>query len=155
MLMLGSQECQFGDPKDFFGVKSYQTVDLNGKADITRDLTGDWSDMAQQFGTVFNLGTIEHVWDTHRAFCNTAAAVRPGGFYISAFPAEGYAGHGIHVIDPKYINQFFTLNGFDHKMSWIEDDSGRNGMVGLHRIAWTVHQKLLHVDEFRCPTQIW
>lgn len=154
MLMLGAQECQFGDPREFFGVDSYSTIDLNGKATITRDLAGDLKDLRGQFGTVFNLGTLEHVWDLHRGFCNTAQAVQLNGYYINASPAEGYAGHGMHVIDPKYIKKFFALNGFKILDSWIENDEGINKMRGLHLISWSVYKKLSDVDTFQSPTQI-
>ena len=66
-LMLGNQATNMTiSPKEYFKVNDYKTIDPDG-GDYN-DLTSDLTSLHETFETVFNLGTIEHIWDAHAAW---------------------------------------------------------------------------------------
>ena len=120
MLMLGNQQNVCGGKLPC----EYETLDLDGgdhKIDLNFPLSRDGSKdsplskelpLIGAFKTVYNLGTLEHVWDVNQAYTNAALMVETGGHFIGHSPVAGYEGHGIHITDWKRIRDFFSLNGF-------------------------------------------
>jgi hypothetical protein len=163
-LMLGNQDSNLSmSPKEFFGVDVYKTIDPDG-GDYD-DLTGDLKDLHQRFATVFNLGTLEHIWDVHTAWSNTLKLIKIGGFFVGVSPIHGYFRHGIHLTDPIAILTFLRKNGFEVKDHYY---SHKKGMpintveeAMMHKkstcdvLFWYAAEKIKHVESFIPPTQIW
>lgn len=154
-LMLGNQECHIGNSaQEFFDVDDYTTLDPDG-GDITEDLT-EW-EPDRKYETVFNLGTIEHIWDVHKAFCVAASAVAVGGHFIHHAPAGGYEGHGVHVTDWCTARDFFSINGFDIVAIWFSRQDG--GLLDCitrdkgQQILWMVAKKTMDVGVYLAPQQ--
>jgi hypothetical protein len=150
MLMLGATTIhpQFYPPEEWFGLTSYQSLDPDG-GDITRSLTEDLSDMYEQFGVVWNLGTIEHIWDVHSAYSNAAKLVEVGGYFIGHAPVVKYRGHGICVAEDSAIMAFFAKNGFEHVEHWHMASQ-------LGEIMWHVEKKVeSRLGDLDHPTQIF
>jgi len=146
MLMLGDQinNTNFTE-LELFGVDSYSTLDT-ASGTYVRDLTKDIKDLPL-FDTVFNLGTIEHIWDAARAWKNALALVRPQGYFANVSPALGYYAHGIHVTDPASIRVYVESQGFVYERVWFTDRAGqpisepkRNHHAGP-LLYWFVAQK--------------
>ena len=154
MLMLGNQENKGGYS---FGIP-YLTLDPDGgdfKIDLNYPVKGP---AAGPWATVYNLGTIEHVWNVNQAFISVARMISFGGHYLGSHPVGGYEGHGIHVTDWKMIREFFTLNGFEIREEWFHDiDGTENGepVRGSGRSACyaCAAQKVKDVEAFRLPQQ--
>jgi len=128
MLMLGAQTSimpQWPKARDFFVHVTggeYLELDLDG-GDLRLDLNHDLFELAGEFATVCNLGTLEHVWDVHRAWSNALRAVAVGGTFVTHSPIDGWRdhesgalNHGLHQTVPEAILCFIAKNGFviDH-----------------------------------------
>jgi SAM-dependent methyltransferase len=162
MLMLGALESTIpGYPRgrdwfrQFVG-DEYDELDL-ADGDLKLDLNGDLWELSQRYESVFNLGTLEHCWDVHRAWGNTLRAVKVGGWLLSHTPvagwctAEGYLDHGLHMTLRDAILSFLELNGFAIHDAW--DTKWRN----RGRIMWLRAEKVRHVErleDFRPPLQV-
>lgn len=143
--MLGHQDTVVGRAQDVFGVTEYKTLDPDG-GDYAVDLTGDLSHMYEKWDVVFNLGTIEHIWDAHTAYCNAARMVKVGGLFIGHAPVgPQYINHGIHLTNSKAILKFFENNGFRHLDHWHTERT----------LLWQISVKESSVDQFRVPLQLW
>lgn len=156
MLMLGNQECHVGtSAQEFFDVESYTTLDPDG-GDLRRDLSSDLSDLFGRFACVFNLGTLEHVWDVHAAYSNAARMVRPGGVFIGHAPVGGWEQHGVHVTGERFILEFFALNGFSINEHWLvsQPGTGRRRPNGRQTL-WTMATKITEVECFSAPQQVF
>ena len=156
MLMLGNQENRCGYD---FGVK-YTTLDPD-EGDISWDLNieipPEWAGF---YGTVYNLGTLEHVWDVHRAHVNAARMVKVGGNYLHHGPAAGYENHGIHITDWRMLLKFFKMNGFKILEYWFTLQDGafcsppvRNCRQNI--LLCFIAKKAVSVETFHCPQQIF
>lgn len=154
MLMLGNQDDRTGEAESLFG--KYQTLDPDG-GDIHADLAGDLSEYHGAFATVYNLGTIEHLWDCHRAYSNAARLVRLGGHFVGHSPVAGYEQHGVHVTAPEFILGFFRLNGFEIIAHWFSDKNGREvarvERGGGNVLLWFAARKIAAVEFFQPPQQ--
>src|ERR1051325_3132087 len=122
MLMLGNQESHVGDPAEFFGVEDYRTLDPDGgtyQADLNY-----WWGFNPGFRTVFNLGTLEHVWDARVAWSVALSVVHVDGVFITVSPVGGWENHGIHITDWRFIRAFIELNGFAVMDAWLTRANG-------------------------------
>ena len=142
--MLGNQDGNVGPAKEFFQCEEYKTLDPD-RGDFPLDIQGDLSSMDQMWDTVFNLGTLEHVWDVHKAYSNSARMVKVGGYFIGHAPVENYNNHGIHVTHSDAILKFFSINGFEIVASWKSDSV----------LLWHIAKKITHQTEFIRPQQVW
>lgn len=123
MLMLGNQANTSGWQIPC----PYTTLDPDGgdlKIDLATVSPSDRVRYSFTKKTVFNLGTLEHIWDIHEAYINAAHMVTMGGYFLGASPVAGWEGHGIHVTDPTYLMQLFTLNGFEIIEHWYTTQAG-------------------------------
>lgn len=156
MLMLGAQENDFG--YDFGDLKDYKTLDPDGGSlawDLNVPIPPEWIELWE---TVYNLGTIEHVWNVHQAFTNAALMVKKGGHYLHHSPCAGYEGHGIHITDPDSIIKFFKRNGFELKEHWFTDSFGVECLAPSRKcrmdiIFWAAFKKVTYSNEFTAPQQ--
>jgi hypothetical protein len=126
MLMLGAtgSACPgYPTARDYFGQwvgDGYQTLDLDG-GDLRLDLNKDLglNGLSVAFETVFNLGTIEHVWDANAAWVNALRMVKIGGHFLTHSPVSGYKDHGLHLTSAPAIRAFVSKNGFTILDHWI------------------------------------
>ena len=94
MLMLGacgSNVPEYPMGRDYFAQwvgGEYADMDMDPQADIHFDLNVDDSSLSEGFETVFNLGTLEHVWNVHNAWGNALRMVRVGGYFLSHSPGS-------------------------------------------------------------------
>lgn len=161
LLMIGNQKCTVrervkGGPDEeiaagrFFeryGVSEYKTLDPDG-GDYQHDLNESIEDMDCGFATVFNLGTIEHVWDVHTAWSNALRMVATEGYFVTVSPVQGWDGHGIHITDRHAIRAFVKDNGF----AIVEE---RCCVEARGVLLWLAARKLVHTTTFRKPQQVY
>lgn len=167
MLMLGKQR----NPAGYVFPCAYQTLDPDG-GDIAVDLSADIhtayagdvevrGPYLERFQTVFDLGTLEHIWDVHAAYVNAASMVRIGGHFIGQAPISGWEGHGIHLTSPWAIMDFFTLNGFALVQMWQTTANGAAWETPLTRnmgksiLMWYVARRVMLVERWKAPQQVY
>ena len=145
LLMLGAQTTTFEGMLsarqvfELYGVSEYITLDPDGGS-FDLDLNDDLYQLRNRYETVFNLGTIEHVWDAHTAWANALRAVKIDGHFVTVTPVQGWDGHGIHITDLNAIRAFVESNGFEIVDAWaVVEPRGVN--------YWLAAKKLRHVDE--------
>ncbi len=159
MLMLGSQR----NTSSFRFPCEYHTLDMDGRSDIHADLGSDT--FATEVGsalyeTVFDLGTLEHVWDTHQAYVNAASLVNLGGYFLGQAPVAGWENHAVHITDWRFILMFFKFNGFTIAEWWLTTANGapmdtvqRNG--GKSALLWYAARRIERVKEWKKPSQVY
>jgi len=155
MLLLGDQVFK---TKFDFGCE-YKTLDIAGNPDIKADLTQEIPFMSSTWRSIFNLGTLEHIWDVHSAYCNVAKMISVGGHYIGHHPVAGYEGHGIHITSPDKILRFFEMNGFMISCAWTTLQDGTPCMMpsrnaGQSIILWFAAEKHENVTRFNVPVDL-
>lgn len=140
------------------GVKDITTVDLfDYRADRTYDLNGPVPlHELERYGTVMDIGTLEHMFDTRMVLENCLRLVRPGGLYFLHTCVNGYFRHGLHVFNPDMLVQTLTANDFEilfHKYSNSRGEPVADPSVRDDIIIWLVGKKKKPLDRFRGPQQ--
>jgi len=69
-------------------------------------------ELSGRYGTVFDGGTIEHVFDVRTAFVNIANMLAPGGRVLHITPCNNYVNHGFWQPSPRSFYDFYQINGF-------------------------------------------
>ena len=141
------------------GVSDITTVDLFDKrADRQYDLNEPVPESEHnRYQTVFDIGTIEHVFDTRRCIENCMRMVRPNGFYFVVTPVHGYLGHGFHTFSPLVFLATFRLNGF--KVRYLRFSSANGVLVERAKdtpdtLIWIVGRKTAPIAAFEVPQQV-
>lgn len=143
--------------------KGYPVTTLDyfdGNADLRYDMNRPVPEPEHnQYGTLIDVGSLEHVFDTAACMENCFRMVRPGGYYLLHTPINGYFGHGLHVFNPQGLIDCFLANGF--RVVYLKYSTQKGEAVtdpSKHRnvILWLVGKKEKDVPEFACPQQmIW
>lgn len=113
----------------------------------------------RKYGTLIDIGSLEHLFDTAGCMENCFRMVRPGGYYLLHTPINGYFGHGLHVFNPQGLIDCFLGNGF--KVVYLKYSTYKGKPVSdpaKHRnvILWLIGKKEKDVPVFNCPQQmIW
>lgn len=159
MLMLGRQSNTSGYKLPC----EYKTLDPDGgdfKIDLSLMTPDEVTRHTIAWKTVFNLGTLEHIWDVHRAHINGAMMVERQGYFLGHVPVAGWEGHCIHVTDWRYVLQFYRLNGFVLEEYWLTDQGGnpseppaRNG--GQSLLLWFAARRVDVVPVWLAPSQVY
>lgn len=96
------------------GVKQISSVDLfdlnaTYQWDLNKPVPKRFHD---SFDTVFDIGTLEHIYDTRQCLENYLRLVAVGGIFALVTPVNGYFGHGFHVFNPHTIIDALEQNHF-------------------------------------------
>ena len=120
----------------------------------------------QRFDTVFDGGSLEHIFNVPMALTNEMNLLKVNGRFLSAIPANNWLGHGFYQFSPELPYRVFTAeNGFrmecayftemrqNHEFYEIEDLSRRaGGEIGTTNTNTNmdfIATKIEHVTPFR------
>ncbi|HXQ17184.1 MAG TPA: hypothetical protein VN814_21420 [Caulobacteraceae bacterium] len=68
----------------------------------------------EQYSTVLDSGTLEHIFNFPNAIKNCMEMVRVGGHFVSITPANNFFGHGFYQFSPElYFTVLSPDNGFE------------------------------------------
>ena len=77
-------------------------------ADIIHDLnTPVPASQHEAFDTIFDGGTLEHIFNVPVALANVIAMLKPGGRFITVNGANNQLGHGFYQFSPELLWSFF------------------------------------------------
>lgn len=127
------------------------------RADLRYDMNEPVpTDEHGRFGTLIDIGCLEHVFDTKQCLENCLRMVRTGGHYLLHTPVNGYFGHGLHTFHPGGLTSALELNGFEviyQKFSQSDGQAVSDPAAGGDVLLWMVGKRLAGFDRFRCPQQ--
>ena len=109
-----------------------------------------------QYGTLIDIGCLEHLFDTAHCLENCVRMVRCGGHYLLHTPVNGYFGHGLHVFNPQGLIDCLGANGFKivHlKYSTTFGKAVADPSAVSNAIIWLVGRKEQDMPVFTCPQQ--
>lgn len=109
---LGAQEVHSFDASDYEGATHRWDMNLEVPDSAT-----------EQYTTVIDGGSLEHVFNFPTAIRNCMEMVRVGGHFIGLTPANNFMGHGFYQFSPELFYSVFTrANGFELiRMVALED----------------------------------
>jgi hypothetical protein len=143
------------------GAREIHSLDLfDDRADLRYDMNQPVPDDAlERYGTLIDIGSLEHLFDTAQCLENCLRMVRPDGHYLLHTPVKGYLGHGLHTFNPDGLVDAFTENGFEvvfrrftSKSGHVLEDVGGAADV----LLWLVGRKVESLKTFQPPQQkVW
>lgn len=99
------------------GARSVAALDVSNfeGAEFIHDLNQPVrDDLKQRFDTVYDGGTLEHVFNFPVALRNCMEMVREGGRFITHTCANNWCGHGFYQFSPElFYNVLSEVNGFE------------------------------------------
>lgn len=100
--LLGCERVESADISDWEGAD--HLVDLNLPVP---------PELVDRFDTVFEAGTLQHLFDLPQVFANLHALVREGGRVIHGMaPSTNHVDHGFYMFSPTLFHDFYTANGW-------------------------------------------
>lgn len=97
--------------------------------DLNEPVPASWR---EQFGLVFDGGTLEHVFNFSTALKNCMEMVKPQGRFVSVTMPNNWCGHGFYQFSPElFFRALSPENGFSVIEMYFADVEGRR----FYRIA--------------------
>jgi SAM-dependent methyltransferase len=132
------------------GATETRSIDMGrfGGATDAHDLNDAISEaLEEQFSTVIDSGTLEHVFNVPEGLRSAMRMVRPGGHLVMMTPCNDAPGHGFYQFTPELLYRVFSAeNGFrvvrfmlhEHRGSWYEvvDPAGKRCEFRTSRTAY-------------------
>jgi hypothetical protein len=98
---------------DRYGIKQYQDLDINERADIKLDLNFPISQELEGIAlTILDGGTLEHVFDVRQALTNIHNMVGMGGTIIHISPMTWF-NHAFFNFNPKLYQSLIRSNDYE------------------------------------------
>ncbi len=148
----------FRELLETYGVKDLHVLDFfDDRADLRFDMNYPIpEDQRERYGTVIDIGCLEHLFNSAQCLENCLRMVRPDGHYFLHTPVNGYFGHGLHVFNPTGLIDACQLNGFEVRHLRYSTDAGApvtDPSVNNSVIIWLVAQKKHKLEQFVFPQQ--
>jgi hypothetical protein len=143
------------------GLTDVVTLDLfDHRADLRYDLNMPVAETEhERYGTVVDIGSVEHVFDTRQCLESCMRMVRPGGHYFVVTAVRGYLRHGFHTFHPELLEQALTINGFEIPYRQFSSKAGHRldqPDEAEDALIWIVGRKTKPMGEFQIPQQtVW
>lgn len=140
------------------GVDQIYSLDLfDDKADIQHDLNLPIPKKEiGKYKVVFDMGSIEHVFDTKQCLQNYFSLVKKGGLLAIVTPVNGYCRHGYHVFNPEMFQDALKQNGFEIVCQKYSTSTGiqlSQPNVKKDVLIWLVAKKVKQIKKFQIPQQ--
>lgn len=98
---------------DRYGVRGYQSCDINGEADLFLDLSQPLArEYHGAFRSILNGGTLEHIFDLRQAMQNIHDATAVGGLMLHTLPMT-WMNHGFVNLNPVLFHLAAEANAYD------------------------------------------
>lgn len=141
-----------------FGVRSVVTLDLfDPRAQLRQDMNEPVSpEWHERFGTIIDIGNLEHVFDTRQCLSNMFSMLQVGGHFLLHTPCSGYFNHGLHTFSPECLEQSFERNGLEIVYRAFSMPTGQQleqPSRAVDAICWLVGRKVRPFEKFECPQQ--
>lgn len=95
------------------------------RANIVHDLNeGVVWEICRRYDVVFDIGSLEHVANSHKALETYLLMLKPGGKLMLLTPIKGYYDHGFHTFSHEYIASTMAANRMPVEHVWYLDKRG-------------------------------
>jgi SAM-dependent methyltransferase len=113
--------------KDYFGSESVDSIDISNyeNATILHDMNKPLPEgLKNQYDTVIDSGTLEHIYNIPQALENCSFLCKPGGQIIHSLPANNSCGHGFWQISPElFFSLYSEENGYKDTEVFLKEKS--------------------------------
>jgi hypothetical protein len=140
------------------GLREIEVLDLfDPRATLRYDMNQPVPESEhERYGTLLDIGCLEHVFDTRQCLENCLRMVRPGGCYFLHTPVKGFFGHGLHALNPEGLLLALEENGFEivyHRYCAKDGTPLADPDAAADVILWLVGRKRRSVGRFEIPQQ--
>jgi hypothetical protein len=140
------------------GLREIEVLDLfDPRATLRYDMNQPVPESEhERYGTLVDIGCLEHVFDTRQCLENCLRMVRPGGCYFLHTPVKGFFGHGLHALNPEGVLSALDENGFEiiyHRYCAKDGTPLDDPDAAPDVILWLVGRKLRPLGRFEVPQQ--
>lgn len=107
---------------DFYGSTKVDSMDYSDYENCTiiQDMNKIISDNIGKYDTIFDGGTLEHVFNINQALKNVSLLCKPGGQIIHVLPANNQCGHGFWQFSPElFLSLYSEKNGYSNTEVYI------------------------------------
>jgi hypothetical protein len=109
----GTQYRSLQDAIEADGMEAHSVDLFDERADLRYDMNNPVPAFEhERYGTLIDIGSIEHLFDTRQCLENCMRMLRVGGHYLLHAPISGYFGHGLHTFHPEGLMAALEINGF-------------------------------------------
>lgn len=105
-----------------YGSTKVDSIDYSDyeKCTIIHDMNNPILDNFQKYNTIFDGGSLEHIFNVNQALKNVSSLCKPGGQIIHSLPANNQCGHGFWQFSPElFLSLYSEKNGYSNTEVYI------------------------------------
>ena len=113
----------------YFGSISVDSMDISKYEDATiiHDLNKPWEKECQHYDTIFDGGSLEHVYNVPEAFKTLSKLCKIGGTILHSLPLNNNCGHGFYQFSPElFFSLYSEKNGYKDTIVYIGSTENHN-----------------------------
>jgi len=125
--LLDDPECILEDYCENIFIKNYGSTEVDSidysdyeKCTIIHDMNTPIPNNIQKYDTIFDGGSLEHIFNVNQALKNVSSLCKPGGQIIHSLPANNQCGHGFWQFSPElFLSLYSEKNGYSNTEVYI------------------------------------
>jgi len=105
-----------------YGSTKVDSIDYSDyeKCTIVHDMNIPVENNIQKYDTIFDGGSLEHIFNVNQALKNVSSMCKPGGQIIHSLPANNQCGHGFWQFSPElFLSLYSEKNGYSDTEVYI------------------------------------
>lgn len=113
----------------YFGSTKVDSLDVSEyeRATIIHDLNKPWEKEIHQYDTIFDGGSLEHVYNVPEAFKTVSKLCKVGGTILHSLPLNNNCGHGFYQFSPELFYSLYSeKNGYTNTSVLIASTENPN-----------------------------
>lgn len=114
---------------EYLGADSVDSMDVSSyeRATILHDMNLPVENYVEEFDTIFDGGSLEHIYNIPQAFQNLSKMCKVGGQILHVLPANNQCGHGFWQMSPElFFSLYSEKNGYKETEVYLGDTTNPN-----------------------------
>lgn len=114
---------------EYLGSSKVESMDVSGYegATLIHDLNLPIENTFEKFDTIFDGGSLEHIYNIPQAFENLSKLCKVGGQILHMLPANNQCGHGFWQMSPElFFSLYSEKNGYKDTEVFLGDTTNPN-----------------------------
>jgi hypothetical protein len=134
---------------DLFGASVVESFDVNDYegCTFTQDFNKPFAYDHQTYNTIFDGGSLEHIFDIRQALQNISDLCQIGGQILHVIPANNLNGHGFYQFHTELFYSYYSnQNGYADTVCFYADYSNTSDNVFLNTDTWYLSKPVSGID---------
>lgn len=141
---------------NYYGSTKVDSIDYSNyeQCNIIHDMNLPIDQGCQKYDTIFDGGTLEHIFNVNQALKNISLLCKPGGQIIHSLPANNQCGHGFWQFSPElFLSLYSKENGYSNTEVYIASVNDFDNITQINENSFSdTGRQMINIPG---PSYVW